>query len=197
MNFRGCVLGGVVALASVAMASDEVSLPVNTDTRRPHYYFNIFGGQSALILGSEDRRVGIGVGLGWGRPEPRFTFKKVKAELVYSVYYDHTGSRGASGEGPNQVESLGFLVYARYAASVSKKLGYYVNVGLGLQYSNQQTVDLSSKINSTPMLGVGLTWDTSNGEASLGLGLLHISNAGTVPPNQGQNQVYLMYGWRF
>ena len=109
----------------------------------------------------------------------------------------HTGSRGASGEGPNQVESLGFLVYARYAASVSKKLGYYVNVGLGLQYSNQQTVDLSSKINSTPMLGVGLTWDTSNGEASLGLGLLHISNAGTVPPNQGQNQVYLMYGWRF
>jgi len=58
-------------------------------------------------------------------------------------------------------------------------------------------VDLTSKINSTPMLGIGISWDTGQGEGSLGIRFLHISNAGTVQPNQGQNQLFLVYTWRF
>ena len=56
---------------------------------------------------------------------------------------------------------------------------------------------MDSKINSTPMIGFGVSWNTSEGEASIGLRLLHISNAGLVGKNQGQNQLFLVYSWRF
>jgi hypothetical protein len=197
MNFRSWMVLAVLGGVGMAHAGGDRWDIKTTKLVAPSYYINFFGGQSLLIIGSEDRRVGIGIGLGYGRPEPRFTFQKVPAQLVYEVYYDHTSSRGASGQGPNQVESVGALAYARYMWAKKRGMGFYATVGWGLQYSNQTTVDLGSKINSTPTVGFGVTWDTGEGEGSIGIRLLHISNGGLVPPNQGQNQLFLVYSWRF
>lgn len=193
MSFRSSLI--LPSLAATALVC--ASTPDDARFAKRSIYFNLTGGQSLLILGSEDRRAGIGFGFAYGRPEPRFTFHRTKAELVYEIYYDHTESRGASGHGPNQVESYGTLAYGRYHWSAGRKLGIYATAGIGLQYSNQTTVDLGSHINSTPMIGFGITWDAGEGEGSLGIRLLHISNAGLIPPNQGQNQLFLVYTWRF
>ncbi|MBC8063423.1 MAG: acyloxyacyl hydrolase [Chlorobia bacterium] len=195
MNLRSLLLAGGIATTALTLADDT-----EAKVRRlvaPSYYFNLYGGQSMTILGSEDRRTGFGVGLGYGRPEPRFAFKGVGAQLVGELYYDHSSSRGASGQGPNQSESLGILVYAQYRWPKKRGLGLYASAGWGIQYTNQTSVDLDSKINSTPMIGLGVSWDTGEGEASIGLRFLHISNGGLVGNNQGQNQLFLVYSWKF
>lgn len=177
------------------MANDTPSLQPKLNA--PSYHFSLFGGQSISILGSEDRRTGFGVGFGYGRQEPRFAIKGLRSQLVYEGYYDHTSSRGASGFGPNQAESFGVLAYGLWRWPPKGGLGLYAAAGWGLQYTNRTSVDLDSKINSTPMIGLGVSWDTGKGEGSIGLRMLHISNAGTVGRNQGQNQLYLVYTWRF
>lgn len=168
-----------------------------TKLNTPSYYFNLFGGQSMTILGSEDRRTGFGLGFGYGRPEPRFHVRGMRTQLVYEAYYDHTSSRGASGHGPNQAETFGAMAYGRWRWPLKRGVGIYATAGWGLQYTNRTSVDLDSNINSTPMLGLGFSWDTGDGEASIGLRFLHISNAGTRGRNQGQNQLYLVYSWSF
>ncbi len=185
----------MLCASTVGLASEESALPSKLDV--PLYYFNVFGGQSMTILGSEDRRTGFGVGLGYGRREPRFHVKGLTSGLVYEAYYDHTSSRGASGFPPNEAESFGVLAYGLWHWQASKKFGIYGTAGWGLQYTNRTSVDLDSKINSTPMVGLGVTWGMGKTEAAIGLRVLHISNAGFVGNNQGQNQLYLVYSLRF
>jgi len=178
-----------------AMAGDGKSLPVTMGG--PSYYIQIFGGQSMTILGSEDRRTGFGVGLAYGRNEPRFAISGASSELVYEAYYDQTRSPGASGQGPNSSYSYGVLAYARYRWPKKRGWGLYATAGWGLQYTDRTSVDLDSHINSTPMLGLGVAFDTGDGEGTIGLRFLHISNAGLVGRNQGQNQLFLVYSWNF
>lgn len=195
MNWRPLLLVGWMAIASSTLADDT-----EAKIRRlvaPSNYFNLYGGQSMTILGSEDRRTGFGVGLGYGRPEPRFAFRGVGAQLVGELYYDHSSSPGASGQGPNQSESIGVLVYAQYRWPKRRGLGLFASMGWGIQYTNQTSVDLDSHLNSTPMIGLGASWDTGDGEASIGLRFFHISNGGQVGNNQGQNQLFLVYSWRY
>ena len=195
MNRRISWIAALIAFSSLALADEPDKFQSQLDV--PSYYFNIFGGQSMTILGSEDRRTGFGVGFGYGRPEPRFHMRGVRSQLVYEAYYDHTSSRGASGMGPNQAESFGLLAYGMWRWPPRRGFGLYATAGWGLQYTNRTSVDLDSKINSTPMLGLGVSWDTGRGEGSIGIRFVHISNAGLVGNNQGQNQLYLVYGWRF
>lgn len=185
----------LIAMASLALADDP--LPRQTKLNAPSTYLNIFGGQSMTILGSEDRRTGFGLGIGFGRPEPQFRIRGIRSQLVCEAYYDHTSSRGASGFGPNQADSFGLLAYGLWRWPKKRGLGLYATAGWGLQYTNRTSVDLDSKINSTPMLGLGVSWDTGGGEGSIGLRFVHISNAGFVGRNQGQNQLYVVYSWRF
>jgi hypothetical protein len=161
------------------------------------YFVHLFTGQSLTVLGSEDRRTGFGLGFAYGRPEKRFAAKGVGAQIVYEVYWDHTSSRGASGRGPNQAESLGGLAYGRWRWPMHRNLGFYACAGWGLQWTNRTSVDLDSQLNSTPMVGLGVSFDTGRGEGSVGLRFIHISNAGFVGSNQGQNQLFLDYSWRF
>lgn len=191
---RNAVIFGFL-LATSSQAMEERSLALFS--KSPSTYFSVFGGHSIAILGSEDPRIGFGFSVGYGRSEPRFAFRSIDAQLVFEGYYEHSSSNGASGHGPNHTEAIGALAYARYRWPMYKKAGAYFTVGWGLQYANQNTVDLDSKFNSTPMVGFGVTWDTGKGEGSIGLRLLHISNAGTVGDNQGQNQLFLVYSWRF
>ncbi|HJP83652.1 MAG TPA: acyloxyacyl hydrolase [Fimbriimonadaceae bacterium] len=193
----GCIFGLTLLTAfSVAQSAEE--LRIETDRRTT--YFQLFSGQSITILGSEDRRTAFGMGIASGKREPRFYFRNFKdanAELVYEAYYDRSSSRGASGEGPNKSDSYGLLAYGRYRWPARHGLGLYLTAGWGVQYTNRTSVDLDSHINSTPMLGFGVSWSTPKGEASIGLRLLHISNAGTVGNNQGQNQLFLVSSWKF
>jgi len=195
MHWRSSLVAALATATSVGMATDDPS-----DTNKlnvPSYYFNIFGGQSMTVLGSEDRRTGIGFGFGYGRPEPRFHIKGLRAQLVYEAYYDHNSSRGASGDGPNQAETFGVMAYGRWRWPQRRGFGFYATLGWGLQYTNRTSIDLDSNVNSTPMAGLGFSWDTGDQEGSIGLRFLHISNAGTRGRNQGQNQLYLVYGLRF
>ena len=139
----------------------------------------------------------IGVGLAYGRNEPRFAIPGANSELVYEAYYDQTRSPGASGQGPNSSYSYGVLAYARYRWPKKRGWGLYATAGWGLQYTDRTSVDLDSHINSTPMLGLGVAFDTGDGEGTIGLRFLHISNAGLVGRNQGQNQLFLVYSWNF
>jgi len=196
MNLRQALLAiGAATVATTAVADDGEPWQIPVD--KPSYYLNVFGGQSMTILGSEDRRTGFGIGFGYGRPEPRFNVSGVRSQLVFEAYYDHTGSRGASGQGPNEAESFGILAYGHWRWPKKRGGGLYATLGWGLQYTNRTSVDLDSQINSTPMVGFGVAWDTGQGEASIGLRLLHISNAGLVGRNQGQNQLFLVYTLRF
>lgn len=195
MNGKSSLVAVLIAASCLSFADGPI--PDKPKLSVPSYYFGIFGGQSMTILGSEDRRTGFGVSLGYGRPEPRFHVRGVQSQLVYEGYYEHSSSRGASGFGPNQAESFGVLAYGLWRWPPRKGLGVYATLGWGLQYSNRTSVDLDSKINSTPMAGLGVSWDTGKGEGSIGVRFVHISNAGLVGRNQGQNQLYLVYGWRF
>lgn len=196
MQRRLAIIGCVLALAGSASATDlDVKM---RSLVAPSYYFNLFGGTSLIVLGSEDKRTGIGVGFGYGRPEPKFRWRDTPAQLVWEVYYDHSSAPAFRNDPPNQTESFGLLAYGKWRWPPNKKgVGYYMTAGWGLQYSNRTTRDLDSKINSTPMIGIGVAWDTGNGEASLGLRFLHISNAGLVGNNKGQNQLHVVYSWRF
>jgi hypothetical protein len=193
MNTRTLATAAAVSMAS-AMAFGQ---DIHDRLYEKSYYFNIYGGQSMTILGSEDRRTGFGIGFGYGRREPRFAIKGVGSQLVYEVYYEHSSSRGASGQGPNQSESFGVLAYARHRWPQRRGMGLYATVGWGLQYTNRTSVDLDSNLNSTPMLGLGVSWENGFGEGSIGLRFVHISNAGLVGRNQGQNQLSLVYSLRF
>ena len=194
MNLKTTTAIGLAIVGGIAQASDnEIKL---RSLVAPSYYFQIFGGQSMTILGSEDKRTAFGIGVAYGRPEPRFHIDGTGAQLVYEVYYDHSSSRGASGQPANETDSFGALAYARYRWPMREGFGFYATAGWGLQYSDRPTVDLDSRLNSTPMVGFGIAWDTGEGEGSIGLRFLHISNAGIVGRNQGQNQLHLVYSWR-
>ncbi|MCC7230444.1 MAG: acyloxyacyl hydrolase [Fimbriimonadaceae bacterium] len=187
----------ILGLLLAASSQAQEDRPLRQVPRSPYTYISVFGGHSITILGSEDPRAGFGLSMGYGRHEPRFAIRDVDTQLVYEGYYEHSSSNGVSGHGPNHTEAFGMLAFARYRWPKNKGVGFYFSVGWGLQYATRRTVDLDSKFNSTPMVGFGVAWDTGKGEGSIGLRLLHISNAGTVGDNQGQNQLFLVYSWRF
>lgn len=191
------ILGLIAALMGAALASADNDDPHVRLLVAKSYYMHVFTGQSLTVLGSEDRRTGFGLGFAYGRPERRFATRGIGAQMVYEVYWDHTSSRGASGRGPNQAESFGALAYGRWRWPMHRGLGLYASAGWGLQWTNRTSVDLDSQLNSTPMVGLGVSFDTGHGEGNLGLRFIHISNAGFVGSNQGQNQLFLDYSWRF
>ena len=163
------------------------------------WYVHGFVGPSAIILGSQDPRFGYGLSVGYGRPDAHFRFRKIPAQFVLEGYWDTSESKGVNGIPSNRTEAVGALAISRYRWPADKQgNGYYAEIGWGLQYATRPTVDLDSKLNSTPILGIGgLFHYTESSDIMLGLRLLHISNAGTKKPNHGQNQVLLVAGFRF
>jgi len=157
-----------------------------------------FLGQGQLIFGSQDPRYGGGILFGYGRPEPRFQLGQIPAQLVYEGYADETRSPGAGGESPNETFAVGVLGLSRWRWPLDKNgNGVYVDLGWGLQFANQATIDLDSELNSTPVLGFGGTFKSGTQEYMIGLRYLHISNAGFKKPNDGQNELLLTFGVRY
>lgn len=160
-------------------------------------YLNAYVGQALTTLGSEDVRYGFAFGYGFGKPERRFRFHSIPAQLVYEGYLLRTTSRFHYA--PHRSSwAVGGLAYSRWFWPRNEKgWGMYGGVGIGLQVVEFRSRDLNSTINSTPVLDIGGTFESGNREYLIGLRLLHISNAGTKEPNQGENLLFLTLGMRF
>jgi hypothetical protein len=72
-----------------------------------------------------------------------------------------------------------------------------VDLGEGLQYATRPTYDLPSEINSTPILDLGTAVHIGRQDALFGIRFLHISNAGFVSPNRGQDEFFITAGIQF
>lgn len=194
------------AFPVLTIDSDRLSLgplPVlnrEVDPRtRPSWYFTGFYGQAAQVLGTSDIRAGFGFAVGHGKPEPRFRYAALPAQLVYEFYVDTTQSPGVDLNPANRTYAVGALAISRWFWPVDKIGNYmFFDIGWGLQYADKTTVDLDSQLNSTPVIGFGGLFPLTNGnEFMLGVRLLHVSNAGTKGHNLGQNEILLTLGVRF
>lgn len=187
------LMAGTAALAAPAITSAQ-RLPHN---RQSQYLYGYFG-QSVSWLGSEEIRLGGGLGYALGKPEPRFQWGRISSQLVYDAYIGNTSGRSGYSVGNETTTAMGVLAYGRWFWPRDEKgRGMYADLGWGLQYANHTSRDLNLTFNSTPTLGVGGVFPTGNREVLLGLRYLHVSNGGLKKPNQGQNQFYLMLGLRF
>lgn len=145
-------------------------------------------------FGSEDLRRGTYYALQYSVQEPRFTFRGSKAQMVLEAYYQFTKGGINAGEEPNKVHAIGGLVMARYWRERPETMPTYFEIGMGLQFNNRVTTDITSILSTTPVIGVGLIATIWDQELLLGLRLFHISNGGTRRPNQGQNQLHFHIG---
>jgi len=164
----------------------------------PSHYVTGFFGQSQIIFGSEDGRFGGGIAYGYGQPEPRFTHGLIAGQLVYEGYVDHTQSDGGSGYPANNTLAGGVLAFGRWRWPMDREgNGVYADLGWGFQMASQTTLDLESDFNSTPVAGFGGVFKDGAKEYLIGLRFLHISNAGLVKPNYGQNELFITFGFRY
>jgi len=187
----------LAALFSLLIASQSVFAQSEPKNHGSKYLYGFYG-KSIGWLGSEEVRVGGGVGYAVGKPEPRFAWGRITAQVVYEGYVNHTwGMSSYKGHDVNTI-GVGALAYGRWFwPKDSAGRGMYADLGWGLQYANHPTHDLDLKVNSTPVVGIGGLFPAGKREYMIGLRYLHVSNAGTKEPNQGQNQFYLLFGVRF
>jgi len=157
------------------------------------WYLSGFSGTSVIVLGSQDLRTGNGLGVAYEMgPVSKLRWGRAHANLVLEGYYDLTTSPGVRNTPPNTSVAWGTLAMARYRyASIDSPTGF-LDVGWGLQYADQTTRDLSSKLNSTPVIDLGFEIGREHPGALVAARLLHISNAGTERKNKGQNELFLL-----
>lgn len=145
------------------------------------------------FVGSEDHRKYQYLGVAYARPEPRLRFRRYKAEIVLEGYYERSHSPGASEQAMNTTDAWGVMAYARYRFGGQ----FFFDIGWGAQYVDQRTVDLSSRLNSTPNLALGIAIPDGNREVLFGVRLLHVSNAGLSGNNQGLNNLGIFAAVKF
>lgn len=189
MDLKLQIGAGLLMISGLAAAQQDFR-------NRPSWYVGSFIGQSAIVLGSEDIRQGGGFAVAYAKPEPRFRFRSVKAQMVLEGYVDRTYSVNEASS-PN-TNAVGFLAMSRWHGRRDQRgQGFYFDLGWGFQLADKRTIDLDSRFNSTPVLGVGTTFPMGDQELMVGLRFLHASNAGLVGRNQGSNQFFLTVGVRF
>jgi hypothetical protein len=183
----------IFALALAFVASFSLAqAPANAS-----HDIGIFAEKTMLILGTADARSGFGLSYASAQPEPRFAIRHHPAQIVYEGYYEHTSS-GAVEKQSNSLDAYGGLSYARWHWHLgSTNLDWFTDLGWGFEYGSRHTYDLDSLVNSTPVFDVGTGWPIGKQELTVTVRYLHMSNGGTVKPNDGQNQLILMAGVRF
>jgi hypothetical protein len=181
------------------------SLLLNPDIKptprliRQAYYIEGFSGRAIPeFLGSEDPRRAHGVALGVVLNAPRsLRWGRLVPKVFVEGYYHRSVSPGASEQPPNGTDAYGILHFIRYELTPEKPTSFYFDIGMGLQYADQRTVDLSGRLSSTPTLGIGVAFRSSGLTYYLGARFFHISNAGFQGNNQGQNQTLITFGVKF
>lgn len=152
---------------------------------------------NAPILGSQDERVGLTLGVQWARPEKRLTMYGKRIYLVFETQIAHTYGGGWRARPRDKTWTIATLGLGRYETRGPSGRGTYFEAGWGLHWASDYTWDLDSRISSTPTAGAGILVRHGNNDYQLGLRWYHISNAGLRGSNQGQNQFLLMLGVRF
>ena len=188
---------GLSLLALSAFAAAQDDLPRVDFRDRPYWYVGGFLGQSGIILGGEDIRQGGGFSVAYARPERRFNYGKFKGQIVAEVYANRTHSVNEPTS-PN-TSAAGFLVMSRWHSRQNEKgQGFFMDLGWGFQYASKRSIDLDSRVNSTPVVDLGTTFPLGEKqEFMVALRILHESNAGLAGRNQGSNNFWLTFGVRF
>jgi hypothetical protein len=190
MNSKIYFSAAILAISAISSAHEDYRY-------RPSWYVGGFVGQSTIVLGSQDIRQGGGLAIAYSRPEPLFSTSRVPGQLVWEAYLDRTYSVNERERSPD-THAFGVLAIARWYSNQDQYgQGFYYGGGWGLQFADRASIDLDSKVNSTPMLEVGTTFPVGRSEILIGLRFLHVSNAGTVGDNNGSNQLFLTVGLRF
>lgn len=149
--------------------------------------------RSWLILGTAELRNGWGVSLQRVMPSRHLSYGPNQAKVVFEAYYLNTEGLN---RGPKiQTHSIGGIVLARYEYGPPTETRPYWEAGWGLQWANRKSPDLDTRLNSTPVAGAGIVF-RGRAMCHLGVRFIHMSNAGTNKPNNGQNQLQLMIGCR-
>ena len=151
---------------------------------------------SFKMLGSEDARRGFYFGLEQSKAEPRFHFWGHDGELVREVYYLKSDGGGFRVWPETTAHNYGVTVAGRFWQKGGSATGLYVEVGWGIDYINRLTYDVYTRINSSPVLGFGVSFEVGGRETLVGLRWKHISNAGSAGPNEGENYFLLLVGVR-
>jgi len=161
--------------------------------QKSRFYLSGFSGQSVIIFGSSDPRMVGGGGLGYTfGNRARLRWGKHHGELNMEAYYDFSKSNGVKEFPANTSSAYGLLAYSRYFWRPKDAPNSFLDIGWGVQFLSQTSHDLESKINSTPFIDFGFVMGKDHPRAYVGARFLHISNAGTVGNNQGQNQIYFL-----
>jgi hypothetical protein len=187
----------VILLSGPGVAQDQL-LPTPGKARFPHAKWgaNLYLGRTAKFLGSTEARDLSGISLSYARVEPRLRFRTIPAEWVKEFYYNLSyGDAYAPDRG--HAVAYGLLNHGRWRWPKRGVAGFFLDFGTGLQFGSRRIYDLPSRINFVTMIGVGVAYGDGYNEMTVSLRLLHISNAGLVPPNPGQNQLALIVGYRF
>jgi hypothetical protein len=191
-------MDGIAAALGIAVALMHVGAPVQPTVSPGRWAIHASAGKTIVpFLGDEDPRRNTLIGVQYYKPEPRFRFRRKKANLMQELYYEHSESPGASGEPANKTDAGGYLFGAEYTWGLRGNLRLYGTGGLGVQYVSRRTVDLPSRLNSTPFLDLRLGIPAGVNEILIGARFLHISNAHQSGNNQGQNQLFFDVGYRF
>lgn len=186
---------GIMVWAAV---SGALEAPEITQTPSDHYHAIGFGPLWNLpFLGSQDERAGFVISYQATRPEKRLTLWNRPLKLSLETHLSYTYGGGWRLQARDQYLALGALAMARYENIGPSRRGFYLEVGWGLHYATRRTWDLNTLLNSSPTAGFGLLFPyRRNSVGSIGIRVMHISNAGTVGSNQGQNQAMLFTTFR-
>lgn len=181
-------------VSSYAVADDRTPGSGNRDER---WNLGLFGGQSIPILGSDEVRTGGGLVIEYQRREPRFKTRFGQGDMVLEGYVmaNHGGAKGGTHQ--DWLNAAGVLVMSRWRwPQPGKSFDVFVDLGWGLQVAAHETVDLDSKVNSTPVLDFGVAFGSGRRDTLVGIRFLHISNGGLSGRNQGQNVFNVFVAWR-
>lgn len=186
MNFWG----GAATLSLTLCLSCLVS--AQTDYRQERRYVLTMVGQSYPILGAEDTRQAWGLAFGVERIQKQLRFRDIPGRLSLEAYFLDSSSKGEDVHPPNRSAMFGMVGIARWEGHSRAGLRGYLGVGWGLQVVDRELVDLSTPVNSTPILEIGGRYTTGRSDITLALRWLHASNAGLRGNNQGLNFIMLM-----
>lgn len=195
----------LATLPCILLASEHEPAPrplsqtelIQREAQKSYRTLTVHAEQGTKWFGSEDARYGYTIAFSVVRPEPRFAFVGRPAQAVWSVYYMNTRGSGFANQPERSMDTVGATIGARYPLGLVLRNEMFLEAGWGLSYSSQNTIDLDSKVNSTPYLGAGFFFNTAGQQWIIGVRWWHMSNAGFRGQNLGMNNMQYTLGIRF
>lgn len=186
----------LLGLSGSILAADDSSAKWPVEDIGSAHYLKVFGGQSSLILGTQDRRQMMGVEYGYAKPDPRLTLRGYPAQMVYELKFDYSRSSGNFPEDPKSDLAIGTIFYSHSEFPYKASTGYYLDWGGGAEWLNHTSRDLPLCFDGALMVGAGYftPMPGSTNKVLIGIRYFHISNGGRKYPNFGQNQLQLTLG---